>query len=530
MRSINYKEKDFDQIFKEMLQDAFYYKLISSDEHFLDYINNRQDIENMYVLFLSVYAMQTSEFYEEMTKIYNSNDLDKAKGKDLDILGSKIGVTRPTAKKSSVTLRFSTNADFDVPIPQGTIVSDGKGNAYYTVENATIVRGMDSVNVGALSVEGGYNTHVGRYTLNYIEETSSSSSNLTVTNPKGSVGGRSEYDDDEYRELIRNWTYSHIKGTKEAYELFFAYYDGVESYRLVPKWDGAGTLKIIVDPSDDWILNDISEKLLENVQLFDDDVYVTGANKKVIDVNAVANITIDSIEEYTDNEKQLIEQKVNNAIRVYIDGGYRNNGNYYTGLLIGEDFIPLQCAVFVLEEVPTIKSIDFTDTVKNFDKVIHAYEFSPIAYDDNSTNDSVGELLDDNSSSLGNLSSNMEFYRSPSMDVFNNRLIGDFGDICQSDVIYISNQTTFESDNNGYRIEFILDGKTVFKSEKSHFVIDADVDIYGSVIRLTAIRDNASISKIVINGIDEEITSYNAHLKIDDESICVCRDINVSIE
>lgn len=512
MRSINYKEKDFDQIFKEMLQDAFKYKLTSSDEHFLDYINNRQDIENMYILFLSVYAMQTSEFYEEATKLYNSNDLNKAVGKDLDVLGAKVGVSRPQARKSSVTLTFSANSNHDVniKIPKGTIVSDGNGNSYYTIEEGTIIVGRSSVDIGALSVDGGYNTHVGRNTLNYIENSiNSNTDNLSVTNLKGSSGGRSAFSDDEYRELIRDWSYSHIKGTKEAYELFFANYHGVESYNLVPKWDGAGTLKIIVDPSDDWIVNDISEKLLQNVELFDDDVFVTGANRKVIDVNAVANVSIDNVEDYTDNEKELIKQRIVNAVNVYIDGGYKNNGDYYTGLLIGEDFIPLQCAMFILQEVPQLKSIDFKNTVKNYDNTIYAYEFSPITYSD----------------------SNHTFqYPTPSMDVFNNKLIGARGDVCQSPVIYVSNQTTFESDNNGYRVSFIQEGEVVFESEKSHFTIDADVDIYGSVIKLTALRDGASISKIIINGLDETISDYNAHISIDDESICVCRDVNITIE
>lgn len=515
MKSVNYKEKDFDQIFKEMLQDAFYYELISSDEHFLDYMNNRQDIENMYVLFLSVYAMQTSEFYEEATKLYNSNDLDKAVGKDLDILGSKVGVPRPQARKSSVTLRFTSNGvvSKDLNIPRGTVVSNGNGISYYTIESATIIKGKSSVDVGALSVDGGYNSHVGRNTLTYIEQTNPTGGNISVTNPKGSSGGRSEFSDDEYRELIRDWSYSHIKGTKEAYELFFSYYNGIESYRLIPKWDGAGTVKVIIDPSDDWIVNDVSEKLLQNVELFDDDVFVTGANRKVIDINAVANVSIDNVVEYTDVEKDLIRQKVENAIVTYIDGGYKANGDYYTGLLIGEDFIPLQCAMFVLEEVPHVKSIDFSDTVKNFDETMYAYEFSPISH---------VEKID------GEEITTQE--PAPSMDVFNNKLIGAKGDVCQSPVIYINNQTTLESDNNGYLIEFIQEGEVVFHSEESIFTIDADVDIYGSTIKLTAIRDNASISKIVINGYEEKISNYNAHISIDDESICVSRDVNITME
>ena len=511
MRSVNYREKDFDQIFKEMTQDGFHLGLLSNDEYYLDYINNRQDIENMYVMFLSVYAMQESEFYEEATKIYNSNDLDKAVGKDLDILGSKFGIPRPQATKSSVTLRFSVSqySDSDVKIPKGTIVTDGKGTSYYTIEEGTIIRGVDYVDIGALSVDSGYNTHVGRNTLTYIERTGADLWSVSVTNPKGSRGGRSEFSDDEYRELIRDWTFSHIKGTKEAYELFFSLYDGVESYKLVPKWDGAGTVKVIIDPSDDWIVNDVEEKLLQNVELFDDDVFVTGANRKIVDVNAVANVSIDNIEDYTDVEKELLKQRIKNAIKIYIDGGYRKDGKYYTGLLIGEDFIPLQCAIFVLQEVPQVKSIDFSNTIKNFDKVIFAHEFSPISY-------TVDEEI--------------KQYPSPSIDVFNNKLFGNKGDVCQSDVIYITNQTNFESDNHGYRIEFIQDDEVVFRSEESHFNIDADVDIYGSVIKLTAIRDNASISKMIISSVDESVSSYNAHINIDDESICVCRDVNISIE
>lgn len=509
MRSVNYKEKDFDQIFKEMVQDAYHYGLVSNDEYFLDYINNRQDIENMYILFLSVYAMQNSEFYEEATKLYNSNDLDKAVGIDLDILGAKVGVPRPQATKSSVTLTFTLteNEDYDVRIPKGTIVSNGEGISYYTVEEATIVNGRYSVDVGAYSVEGGYNTHVGRHTLTYLERgTWSNLNNISVTNHKGSKGGRSAFSDDEYRELIRNWTYSHIKGTKEAYELFFSYYDGVESYRLVPKWDGTGTVKVIVDPADDWIINDITEKLLENVELFDDDVFVTGANRKVIDVNAVANVSIDNVEDYSDVEKDIIQQRIVNAVKIYIDGGYRKNGEYYKGMLIGDDFVPLQCAVFVLQEVPQVKSIDFSNTVKNLDETIYAREFSPIYRTEDIP------------------------YPSPSLDIFNNKLIGKKNDVCQSPIIYISNQTTFESDNDGYKIEFIQNDEVVFWSRESHFTIDADKDIYGSVIKLTALKDDASISKIVINSIDENVSSYNVHINIDDESIGVCRDVNIVIE
>ena len=125
MRTVNYKEKDYDQLFLSMMQDAYQYGLVSTDERFLDYIKNRQDIENNYCLFLSVYAFENSQIFEEMTKLYNSNDIDKAQGRDLDIIGNKFGIPRPSARKSSVELTFTRaiNQDVDFTIPKGTIVS-----------------------------------------------------------------------------------------------------------------------------------------------------------------------------------------------------------------------------------------------------------------------------------------------------------------------------------------------------------------------------------------------------------------------
>ena len=44
--------------------------------------------------------------------------------------------------------------------------------------------------------------------------------------------------------------------------------------------------------------------------------------------------------------------KIITAIKVFIDGGYRINGEWYDGLYLGEDFIPHKLAVFLDEEIP----------------------------------------------------------------------------------------------------------------------------------------------------------------------------------
>ena len=49
----------------------------------------------------------------------------------------------------------------------------------------------------------------------------------------------------------------------------------------------------------------------------------------------------------------------NQSIGVFIDGGYRNDETWTNGLNIGEDFIPHKLAVFLDEEIPELKSIQF---------------------------------------------------------------------------------------------------------------------------------------------------------------------------
>ena len=51
--------------------------------------------------------------------------------------------------------------------------------------------------------------------------------------------------------------------------------------------------------------------------------------------------------------------EIETAIKVFIDGGYRVNNVYYSGLKIGEDFIPHKLAVFLDEEIPELKNITF---------------------------------------------------------------------------------------------------------------------------------------------------------------------------
>ena len=185
-------------------------------------------------------------------------------------------------------------------------------------------------------------------------------SNLTVTNPAGSSGGVEEYTDDQYRELLKKWRNINLKGSLEAYMEYFSNFDGIDDYRIVPNWNGSGTVKIILDPGLPSQLNKAYNEIHTNVSQIDTDLFLTAPNDKFIDVYATVNVDIDMVNPYSSNEKDYIKSKIISAIKIFIDGGYRVNGEYYPGLMIGEDFIPHKLSVFLDQEIPELKSIDFT--------------------------------------------------------------------------------------------------------------------------------------------------------------------------
>lgn len=378
----NYTEKSYDDIFQESVEYAQELGLLSDDPDIISNLNKLEDIENIKVLDLSVHSNLDSILYKDMTRIYDSWDIDKATGVDLDRLGAFFSITRPPALRSIAGLVFTlTNTvNYDITIPEGTVVSTDAGEDYITIETVKIPAGADTVNVSAKSVLAGYNSRVGKNTLvNIVSSFSLKNTRLTVNNPEHTSGGRDICSDDKYREMIKDWHNILTRGTASAYENYFENYESIEGYRLIPHWDGPGTLKIVVDaPTESlaYIIREVGTELAKSVNMYsDDDVIIVPPRNIVINnVFVSCNVDIDQVNIYSTPDKDNIRLRISNAIETYIDGGFRANGEYYPGLGIGEDFIPHKCAVFIDSEIPELKNIIFHNeentVINDFEKAV----------------------------------------------------------------------------------------------------------------------------------------------------------------
>lgn len=345
-----YNNKDYKALFTEALNKAKNNGLLNVSETTIADIVNGVDIENMYSLFLSVYSEVLSEFYIDAEEIYEANDLSLATGHDLDVIGGKLGLPRYEATRASTTLQFSTNDTLTnvVTVPKGVECTGADGVIYVTDNSFSFNDTVDTVTVGATSKSTGKSTRVKTGSINTVLTSVAGLSNLSVTNTTASYGGRDGETDDDYRRRLRNWRQIEQKGNEYAYRNCLDNLDGLEDYRLVPKWDGAGTLKIITIPGTSSIRNNVYNTVQSEAVRFDEDLTIVGASEYDIEVYCTINVDYDVLNPYSLSEKQDIRLRTIQSIKDYV-----------SSLGIGDDFIPFKCGVYLNKVIPELKDISF---------------------------------------------------------------------------------------------------------------------------------------------------------------------------
>lgn len=352
----------YKEIFKKKLEDGSDYHLISSDENFLDYIENREDISNWFVMDSSLNAESLAELFEFINQVYLSSKVEVptksgnlvvgATGRDLDAIGKLFACPRPTSTKAGVELTFTLDRGLpsDVTEPAGVQVTSKSGVIFETVEDIYFAAGNTECTVQAFAINSGTGSRVAANTLTKVlSRVDNIPVAFSVTNLTSAAGGSDAYGDDDYRDLIKNWIKVHLKGHHYAYINYFARVDGVDSYKLIPNWAGTGTIKIVVDPGDPYTLNKIYDEINNDVTQETESIVLMAPILKTVDVYAVCNVDIDTINHYSNNEKADIASKITATIIRYIDN-----------MKLGEDFIPHKLAVYLDNEIPELKNIDFS--------------------------------------------------------------------------------------------------------------------------------------------------------------------------
>ena len=147
-----------------------------------------------------------------------------------------------------------------------------------------------------------------------------------------------------------------VRSSRSCIEDYLDKYEGISSYKLVPLYAGPGTLRIVCDTISiltDTIANDVHK----NCMFITDEIpNVVLPSSEVLD-NIIINTTVSDSNILTQDE---LSQIIIAQVSVFVHGGITRQGATYAGMKIGESFVPGQLTKFLLEQIPEISNIHYT--------------------------------------------------------------------------------------------------------------------------------------------------------------------------
>jgi uncharacterized phage protein gp47/JayE len=252
-------------------------------------------------------AAELAQAYIEMDNVLNLGFADTTYGEYLDRRAAEQGLTRKPAVKSTGRLTFSGPEGTVIPV--GTRVStEGETPVYFvTTTEGTITGG--TVTVDAEAEVGGVSGNVDAGKITVV--LGDLSGVVTVMNAEPFTGGINEETDEEllarYKEKV---TRPITSGNKYHYEAWAKEVPGVADARCYPRWNGNGTVKVVVVNSEKrspsaQVIQAVADHI-EEVRPVLADVTVVGVTE--VPINVSATITLANGVTLADAEADIREK------------------------------------------------------------------------------------------------------------------------------------------------------------------------------------------------------------------------------
>lgn len=173
-----------------------------------------------------------------------------ANGIYLDYHAEAVGLTRKSAVAASGTIHLTGSPGVEIPAGfEFAVPANGETAAiiYETTEDA-VIDSSGEVDIPIEAQEPGTDGNVSAYTIT-IMASPSITGIQTISNPNPITGGAEIENDDDLRERIREVCESadaSFCGCDADYKRWAMEIDGVGQAIIVPEWNGAGTVKVIL--------------------------------------------------------------------------------------------------------------------------------------------------------------------------------------------------------------------------------------------------------------------------------------------
>ena len=261
---------------------------------------------------LSPSANEVARIYSQMNYAIKQAFLADAEGDYLTKKASEFNTWRKDQQKAVGKVTFY--APVGTMIPNNTIVSTINGYQYATIETGQVAAGQISVDITVQALKFGTAYNIDAYKINKLN--TSITGVTKVENKEPFVGG----DDTETDEHLRERAFDAIKepsasGNAKHYKQWCYEVNGVGAVKVIPIWNGPGTVKVIILDSNSNLANtaliEETAKYIETKRPIGATVtVVTGVNKNVdIAVQIQQNTSV-----LWDDVKAAMESRINDYL------------------------------------------------------------------------------------------------------------------------------------------------------------------------------------------------------------------------
>jgi uncharacterized phage protein gp47/JayE len=224
-------------------------------------------------------AAELAMAYMELDNVLNIGFAETTYGEYLNRKVAEIGMTREQAIKAKGSITF--NGPNGTVIPQGSVVYTDSGVRFLTDAEVTITNGAATVTITAEEGGNAGNVPANSIINNEIAE-------VTCTNPQPTSDGVDTETDEQliirYLEQVRRPATS---GNVYHYQQWTKEVIGIGDARVVPIWNGPGTVKVIVIGEDK---RPVSQSKVDEVFNYIETVRPVGAE---VTVESAQGVTID---------------------------------------------------------------------------------------------------------------------------------------------------------------------------------------------------------------------------------------------
>ena len=250
---------------------------------------NLQTREGSYTNDVISAAAEIAEVYHSMDALLPAFYLDETSGTYIDRQAAVVGITRKAGTKAACSITFTgTNG---AQVPGGTPFYTAAGLAFTLRETVTVADGTAAGTLEASEVGDLYNISAGE-----ITQTLKNYSGITgYTNGEASGGTDPESDASLLSRYLDRMRRTATSGNPYHYQQWANSVAGVGASRVIAKWDGPGTVKVILaDPN----MEPAAEETVEACGAYIEEQRPVGAAVTVVaaeaqELSVSATVTID---------------------------------------------------------------------------------------------------------------------------------------------------------------------------------------------------------------------------------------------